>query len=94
MKSHFPSFSAAGGISQFRGTQMTCSMAVTLSQKRHHISVTSNLMFMLQYFNNHSVTQRIKIPFSLDVILEWQTLSLPPPPTHFPLEFLTKQKPT
>lgn len=29
-------------------------------------------MFTFHYFNNLSVTQKIKIPSSLDVIFEWQ----------------------
>lgn len=47
--------------------------------------MTSNPMFTLHYINNLSLTQKIKIPSSLDVIFEWQTalslffFSLPSP---------------
>lgn len=67
---------------------MKCSMDVTLSRKRHYISVTSNLVFAWHYSNNLSLRQKIKISSSLAVIPEWQTLM-----DFFPLlfEFLMKK---
>lgn len=70
---------------------MKCSMDVTPSQKGHCHSVTSHLVFSLRYSNNLSLTQKLKIPSSLDAIPEWQTRMdfLP-----LLLEFLMKQKST
>lgn len=79
-KSHYPLLFVPSGISEFRETRVKCFLAVTPSQKRQYISMTSNLMFTFHYFNNLSVTQKNKIPSSLDVIFEWQkALGLPPP---------------
>lgn len=59
---------------------MKRSMDVTVSRKRHCLSVTHNLTVTLHIFNSLSLTQTTKIPSSLDVIPEWQTLMANPFP--------------